>query len=144
MRWGLSSEEHKLLKNKAGVLRLGFTALLKFFQLESRFPEDAGEIPSEAIRHLALDVGIPAGAWRDCRWESRTIKYHRAEIREWLGFREATVVDAEALETWLSDGILNQEHRPDRLRDAVVSLCRRLCIEPPAAEQIRRLVAAAI
>lgn len=45
LHWGLSSEEHKLLKNKAGVPRLGFAILLKFFQLENRFPESAIEIP---------------------------------------------------------------------------------------------------
>jgi|WetSurMetagenome_2_1015567.scaffolds.fasta_scaffold1707542_2 hypothetical protein len=62
LHWSLLPDEEGLLRNKAGIPRLGFAALLKFFQLKNRFPEDAGEIPSEAIRHLALQVGIPAQA----------------------------------------------------------------------------------
>lgn len=47
LHWNLLPQEHELLRNKMGIPRLGFAALLKSFQLESRFPEDAGEIPSE-------------------------------------------------------------------------------------------------
>ncbi len=144
LHWIILPEEQKLLRNKAGIPRLGFAALLKFFQRESRFPEDPREIPSEAIRHLALQVGIPADIWQEYRWEGRVIKYHRAEIREWLGFREATVADAEAAEAWLIDEILDREHRTDRLKDAVLGRCKKLCIEPPAAEQIRRLIGSAV
>jgi hypothetical protein len=79
-----------------------------------------------------------------CRWEGRTIKYHRAEIREWLGFREATREDVATLEAWLIDEILDREHRMDRLKDATLGRCRKLLIEPPAAEQIRRLVGSAV
>ena len=48
------------------------------------------------------------------------------------------------MEMWLVDEILAREHRQDRLKDAVIGQCRKLCIEPPAAEQIRRLVGSAV
>jgi hypothetical protein len=32
LRWSLLPEEQGLLRNKAGIPRLGFAALLKFFQ----------------------------------------------------------------------------------------------------------------
>src|SRR5208283_5414627 len=67
-----------------------------------------------------------------------------ASIRAHLGFREATVADAEALETWLVEETLNQEHRMDRLRETVLDRCRKLHIEPPTQEQIRRLLRSAI
>lgn len=40
--------------------------------------------------------------------------------------------------------VLDQEHRPDHLKDAVFEQCRKLCSEPPAVEQIRRLVGSAV
>ncbi|GGQ32134.1 hypothetical protein [Streptosporangium pseudovulgare] len=41
--WTLDEEEPALLANKSGATRLGFGLMLKFFELEVRFPrrEDA-------------------------------------------------------------------------------------------------------
>ncbi len=36
--WTLLPGEKRLLANKSGATRLGFAALLKFFQHEGRFP----------------------------------------------------------------------------------------------------------
>ncbi len=144
LQWALLPQEQKLLRNKTGATRLGFAVLLKFFQQESRFPEDPSEVPPDLIRHIALHVGVSEEIWRGYRWESRVVKYHGAEIREWIGFREATVPDAEALEVRLIDELLDQEHRMNQLKDAVLERCRKLFIELPAAEQIRRLVGSAV
>ena len=35
-----------LLANKTGATRLGFSVLLKFFEVDGRFPEYAAEVPS--------------------------------------------------------------------------------------------------
>ena len=83
-------------------------------------------------------------AWEEYPWQGRSVEYHRASIRAHLGFREATVADADALEAWLVEEILDREHRTDRLKDAVLGRGRKLHIEPPAAEQIRRLVGSAV
>jgi hypothetical protein len=47
------------------------------------------------------------------------------------------------LEAWLIDEVLGGEYRIDHLKDAVLRRCRKLFIEPPAAEQIRRLIGSA-
>lgn len=47
--WTLIQSDRVLLANKAGATRLGFALLLKFFELEARFPRDAGEIPPVAV-----------------------------------------------------------------------------------------------
>ena len=53
LHWGLLPPESSLLRNKSGATRLGFSLLLKFFQLEGRFPGAAHEMPDQAVAFLA-------------------------------------------------------------------------------------------
>lgn len=143
-KWLLLPDERPLLANRTAHGRIGMALFLKFFQEKVRFPARREDIPKEAVDYMAVQIGVSPDAWHDLAWEGPTVKRIRAEIRQWLGFREATVADAETLETWLVEEILDQEYRPDRLKDAVIGRCRKLCIELPAAEQIRRLVGSAV
>jgi len=142
-KWLLLPDEQLLLANRTAHGRIGMALFLKFFQEKGHFPTRREDIPKEAVECMAVQIGVSPGAWYDLAWEGPTVKRLRAEIRQWLGFREATVADAETLEAWLVEDVLDQEHRPDRLKDAVIGQCWKVCIEPPAAEQIRRLVRSA-
>ncbi len=44
--WTLAEDDWRLVANKTGATRLGFAMLLKFFELEARFPRAAGELPT--------------------------------------------------------------------------------------------------
>lgn len=142
--WLLQPAERGLLHGHRDATRLGFALQLKFFQREGRFPAGPDELPLPVVQFMAQQLDMAADVWPDYPWEGRTIKYQRAEIREWLGFREATRADAKALEVWLVEQVLDQEHRIDVLKEAVLTQCRAWHIEPPAAEQIRRLIRAAL
>lgn len=142
--WLLLPGELEIIREKQGVSRLGFAVLLKFFHFEGRFPDGPHEVPVVVLHFVAQQVGVKPDLLKEYSWQGRTVERHRAIIRTLLGFREPTVKDAETLETWLIDEILDREHRTDRLKDAVTGRCRNLCIEPPAAEQIRRLVGSAV
>ncbi|MDQ6776875.1 MAG: DUF4158 domain-containing protein [Actinomycetota bacterium] len=87
--------------NKAGATRLGFALLLKFFELEARFPRDRGKLPATAMAFVAEQVGVPAGELAGYDWTGRSIKYHRAQVREAFGFRESTVADEDRWTDWL-------------------------------------------
>ncbi|GGU01165.1 MULTISPECIES: DUF4158 domain-containing protein [Streptomyces] len=67
--WTLLEEDQERLRNKSGANRLGFALLLKFFEVEARFPEDAGEIPVSAVSYGAQQVcGTLCGGGRSgCR-----------------------------------------------------------------------------
>ncbi|MFD7630716.1 DUF4158 domain-containing protein [Streptomyces sp. NPDC059851] len=54
--WALLEEDQERLRNKSGANRLGFALLLKFFEVETRFPEGAGEIPVSAVSYVAQQV----------------------------------------------------------------------------------------
>lgn len=142
--WHILPHEQELIGSKRGTTRLGFALLLKFFQLEGRFPSGPHEIPAEVVQFVASEVGVDLNAWEDYPWQGRSVEYHRSSIRAYLGFRESTVADTDALETWLVEEPLNQEHQMDRLREAVLARCRKLHIEPPSQDQIRRSLRSAI
>jgi len=129
-QWTLLPDELAWLGNNTGSTRLGFALLLKFFQIEGRFPLAKNEIPPPVIRFLAKHIGVPMAEYIHYDWTGRAIKHHRAQIRELLGFREATVEDAEALAAWLSSEVIVHEHRVVQLKGLVLQRCRHLRIEP--------------
>ncbi|WP_440555080.1 DUF4158 domain-containing protein [Streptomyces sp. SCPE 10] len=69
--WTLLEEDQERLRNKSGANRLGFALLLKFFEVEARFPEDAGEIPVPAVSYVAQQVRVPAEEWAAYDWAGR-------------------------------------------------------------------------
>jgi len=143
-RWTLRAAERALLGNKSGATRLGFAVLLKLFQVEGRFPRCPEDVPLAAVEAIAGQSGVPAAAWRSYDWNGRAIRYHRAQIRTALGFRETTEQDVAALARWLEDQVLALERRPDRLLTAARERCRALHVEPPSPERLERLVRSAL
>ncbi|MFC6903284.1 DUF4158 domain-containing protein [Nonomuraea dietziae] len=87
------------------MTRLGFGLLLKFFEQEGRFPRHAGEVPRAAVDYVAGQVKVDPALFSDYRWSGSTIEYHRAQVREALGFRESTRADEDVLAAWLADKI---------------------------------------
>jgi hypothetical protein len=87
--WTLGPKELELFANKSGATRLGFAVLLKAFALEGRFRRQKHDVPGVVIVHVATQVNVAAELYPRHEWSGRTIEYHRAQIREFLGFREA-------------------------------------------------------
>ena len=141
--WLLLQTERVLLVGKSWKTHVGFCVLLKFFQKEGRFPASTKEVPLTAVQFIAQQLDSGKEDWEEYPWDGATIKRHRAEIREWCGYREATSNDKMALGGWLVAEILPQEDREERLREALFQQCRRQRLEPPVTEQIRRLIQSA-
>ncbi|MDQ5851937.1 MAG: Tn3 family transposase, partial [Chloroflexota bacterium] len=136
--WTLLPAELELLANKTGATRLGFALLLKYFQIEGRFPQSKHDIPKAVLPHVARQVGVPADQYLAYDWRGRSIKAHRAQIRAWVGFREATVEDAEQLVSWLCNEVLPHERHPETLKAAMYQHCRDRHIEPPTPDRLER------
>ena len=56
--WTLTGDDWGLVGNKSGVTRLGFAVLLKYYELEGRFPAYPEEVPLAAVRYLASLVKV--------------------------------------------------------------------------------------
>jgi hypothetical protein len=102
--WTLDEEELALLANKSGATRLGFGLMLKFFELEARFPRRE-DIPRPVVEFMAGQVKVEAALFSSYDWSGRTIKNHRAQVRDFHNFREPTVGDEDKLADWLADKI---------------------------------------
>jgi hypothetical protein len=142
--WAPHPWELDLLANKSGATRLGFALLLKYFQYAGRFPARKSDIPPAAIVFLARELALPPELYAQYRWTGRTIAFHRTQIRQALGFREATVQDAEELAAWLAREMLPHDHRRDHLHAAVDARCRACHLEPPALSRVDRIVRSAL
>ena len=142
--WTLLEDDMKRVRNKSGATRLGFALLLKFLEVEARFPASAVEMPAAAVDYVAQQVKVPAGGWADYDWQGDRIKRHRKEIREAYGFRANTEEDQERLAEWLAAELCPVELSRERLAAAVVARCRNDHIEPPTPGQVGRLVGKAV
>ncbi|HEY5880368.1 MAG TPA: DUF4158 domain-containing protein, partial [Nakamurella sp.] len=118
--WTLVEDDWRLVGNKTGATRLGFVLLLKFFELEGRFPHRDGELPPAAVAYVASQMRVDPALFGGYVWSGRTIEYHRAQIRDALGFRPATRADEEALTGWLAAEVAPLEPSDERLRDALL------------------------
>ncbi|MFG3017550.1 DUF4158 domain-containing protein [Streptomyces sp. NPDC048254] len=121
------------MANKSGATRLGFSLLLKFFELEGRFPDVLEEVPPAAVEYVADLVKVPATVFAKYTLVGRTAEYHRKQIREALGFRPPTVADEKTLAEWLA-----MEVCPVELVE-----CRARKIEPPGRTRVEKVLVAA-
>jgi TnpA family transposase len=142
--WTLLPRDLALLANKHGPTRLGFAALLLAFQQEGRFPRHRHEIPRVVIAHVAAQVGVATADWLQYDWTGRAIKYHRAQIRAALGYRAATVPDADALIAWLCDHVVPDEQQEGAVIAVAYQRLQTLKIEPPTAERMERIARSAL
>jgi hypothetical protein len=129
--WTLLGQDWTLVGNKSGATRLGFALLLKFFEIEARFPRGAEELPPAAVEYVAGQVKVAAAALATYPWSGRSIKYHREQIRDAFGFREFARGDEDKLAAWLAEEVCPVELRDPPLREAVLVRCRAERIEPP-------------
>jgi hypothetical protein len=140
----LADDELELLRNKSGATRLGFGLLLKCLAWKGRFPRGRGELPDNAVDHVARQVGVPPEELGLYDWTGRQSKRHRVEVRQHLGFRECTIADADKLTAWLAEHVAQAERRPERVREELLAHCHAERIEPPTAGRIDRMVASAL
>jgi hypothetical protein len=111
--WTLIGDDWDLVGNKSGATRLGFAVLLKFFELETRFPDDVSEIPSAALGYVAQQVKVNSTEFARYDWGGRAIERHRMQIRAAFGFRMFTRADEDKLAGWLVSEVCPVELRDE-------------------------------
>ena len=105
----LDTEELKLAQAKLTPQnKLIFSVMLKFFQMEGRYPEQDDIISNLLITNLANQLNLPSNLaqFENINWETRSIERFRQEIRTLLGYQTATLVDSEKLVLWLTKNVL--------------------------------------
>ncbi|TYR80915.1 Tn3 family transposase [Priestia megaterium] len=141
----LVNVERKLIGNKTGASRLGFTVLLKYFQHDARFPTKKSDIPRTVVEYIAKQLKLSPVLFDEYRWgaEERNYTYHRKQIRNFFGFQELTGADNERMEKWLQEQV-PFTHDTDYLINQAYSLFRKWKVEPPSDGRLKRMIASAI
>jgi len=142
--WRIWPNEEPLIQNKRGSTRLGYAVFLKYFQYEGRFPSNITEVPFVLVAHVGKQVGVETEVWSEYPWQGRSAKYHRASIRAFCAFREATMDDEQKLEDWLAQEVLMREQIPERAQECAFNYCRQRSIEPPGPERLKRIIINAV
>jgi hypothetical protein len=133
-----------LSRYKDGANRLGFALLLKYFQIDGRFPRQKHDVPIPAITFVARELDVPIDLYPAYDWDGRTIKQHRADIRAFLGVRESTVQDYDEMIAYLIAHDVPNDHQIEHLKAKVYARFRELQIEPPTPDRVERLVRSAL
>jgi hypothetical protein len=115
----LPAEEARVNRHRSDRNKLGVALLLKYFQIAGRFPHRRRDIPQAVVSFVARQLQVSDQLLAEYNWRGRTIKFHRAAIRDFLGFREGTVADAEAATNWLVREVLPIEPTFEELIDAL-------------------------
>jgi hypothetical protein len=84
--------ERQLIEAKSFETRLGFAVFLKYFQHEAQFPDCAEDVLLPVIDFLTKHLRVSMDHFHRYDWTGRTIKWYRAEIRKFFGFREHTTM----------------------------------------------------
>jgi TnpA family transposase len=145
--WDLTPADRLLIEARRWGSRLRFAVMLLFFRARGRFPRAAAEVDEDAVAELARTLGVPAppsGAPLLPEAADRTAERQRAEIRALLGFREATVADADELGAWLRDTVVARTRDMGELTAEAEARCRAFRLEPPAPDRVARIVGGAV
>jgi Domain of unknown function (DUF4158) len=138
--WTLVGQDWDLIGNKTGATRLGFALMLKFFELEARFPSAGSDFAEVVVGFVARQVRVVAGEVVDYEWDG-SASAHRVQIRAAFGFRVCTRADELALARWLAGSVCPTDERPAHLAEALLQQCRLLRVEPPG--RVERIIGSA-
>ncbi|MEV5893769.1 Tn3 family transposase [Nonomuraea fuscirosea] len=122
-QWTVLSDEAGLVNVKQESTRLAFALLLKFYTQHGRFPRGRAEFPDEVVDYVARQTRTPASTLGLYEWSGRTIERHRREIRDHLGFRECSVLDADKLTEWPAVNVAHAERQSERVREELLKRC---------------------
>jgi TnpA family transposase len=129
--WTLVDADQELLVRLHSGSRLSFALMLKFFEIDGRFPRHATEVPPAAVDFVARQLGIDPAGPLEFEVTGHGVDRYRAQIRDVLGFRVFTRGDEDKMIAWLAEEVCPSELNEDRQREAVLARCRAGKIEPP-------------
>ncbi|UJB73025.1 Tn3 family transposase (plasmid) [Acaryochloris sp. 'Moss Beach'] len=123
--------------------RLGFAVLLKYFQLEARFPQHRQDISKSVVQFIAQQLNLSPNIFSNYTWLGRVFERHRRKIRQLWGFKRSTFQHKQKLKQWLGEKILPLGLHLNSIREQVYQRLRHLKLEPPSPKELTRLISSA-
>jgi hypothetical protein len=97
-------------------------------------------VPRTVVAYLSRQLEVESVLYLQYDWQGRSIKYHRSQIRQFLGFRQATLPDLHQMTNWLTHTLVKGEQRVEMLKAAAYQRWREFKIEPPTPDQVERMI----
>lgn len=140
----LDSEEIILASSKnTKENRLAFAVMLKFFQVEGRYPTPSDVIQQTMINSLAMQLDCCDMNLDNYDWHNRSSKRFRQEIRLLLDYRKANIEDSKKLIDWLIEHSLPQVPTLPQILEQAYQFCGNQRLEPFKPRQLDRYIATA-
>lgn len=137
--YNLSDDELVLAKTKnTDKNRLGFAVLLKYFQLESRYPKHSKFIDPLMLNTISNQLNISPSVINQFDWEGRSTKRFRQEIRELLGYRKVTSNDTHDFGAWLFKNVFPHAIKRSQRIEHAYTYFRNKKIEPFTSKELER------
>ncbi|HBB52915.1 MAG TPA: hypothetical protein DCZ80_03325 [Legionellales bacterium] len=141
----LGTDELKLIHiNNTDKNRLIFAVMLKFFQVRGRFPTKKDTIDPLLLCSLARQLDTSHTLFEFRHLETRSAKRFRSKIREFLGFRAATLSDAKTLLSWLLEQVKKEPYTLSLYREKANEFFLLNKLEPFTPERTDRYIRSAI
>jgi len=138
----LDSEEIAIADRKnTAENKLAFAVMLKFFQMERRYPTRTDVIDQSMLNALAVQLNCYDISLDNYDWNNRTIKRFRQEIRLLLGYRKATIADSKQLINWLTLNVLPLAPTLPQITEQAYQFLSNQRLEPFKPIQLERYIA---
>ncbi len=141
--WSLSADEYDFVKSQSSQNRLSIAALLKYLQIEGKFPKHLPSLPTVAVEYLAQQLNIHPLSISKYKWTGRSFERHKQRVRLFLGYRVPVKRDNKNIEDWLKKEILPINHNLSHLKEATIQWCKRNHIELPSEKRLERIIRSA-
>lgn len=99
--WSISNSEWNVIKKYRGVNRFKCATLLKYYQIEGRFPEIFADIPEIGRKALSLQISSTDNIDPEYDYLDATGRRQRADIRKYCVFRTSVQADYDAATLFL-------------------------------------------
>jgi hypothetical protein len=140
----LSEDELALARSKKTKQnKLAFAIFLKYFQLEGHYPKHLKYIDLRLLNCVANQLNVSVSLVDSFDFEGRSTDRFRQEIRNLLGYREATLQDADQFKSWMIKNVFQNGVKKSQQVEHAYEYFRQKRIEHFASRELERYISSA-
>jgi hypothetical protein len=141
----LEPEDLNFIKeNSTDKNQVAFTIMLKFYQHEKRYPTSNDIIDNNKILYIKHQLSLGLDTFSLNQIPERTLSRFKSKIRNYLGYRSATLNDAKTLINWLVEQSKDAVYNTAQYRELAYQFLDDKKFEPFTSDRIDRYIASAV
>jgi len=133
-----------LTQTRHEVSQMGLALQLKYFQYTGSYPKNSHQIPQTVTHFVSQQLEAEEISVTGYNFQGRTAMRHRGFIRNFLGFRKASLDDENRMTKWLLEEVVIIDAHPEYILQRLSEQYQELKIETPGPSRIERMVNSAV